>query len=347
MKRAIMVSPAFKGGNKNIGDYVQAVAAAQFMPSHDYVNREALDEYSGEETKVILNGWFMHHPEKFPPSPAIKPLLVSFHLNPEAAKTMLTPAAVEWLKANGPVGCRDTNTLAILAAHGVDAYFSACLTLTLGRTFGQRGAEGRSGVCFVDPFYIFKKKDFRKGRMEMLRHPLLALKIYSKMRRQMLAARPLAYRIKRFFRIGAFLKAYLTLFTPELLANAEYFSHDVPETMFASEDEKMEYARKLVERYSRARYVVTTRIHCALPCVGMKTPVVFVNPVWRDMADGRFGGLTDFFSLVDATPEKLTPRFPVPSGRLDLDAVITPDETFQPYADALALRATRFVHIDS
>lgn len=342
MKSAIMISPAFQGGNKNIGDYIQAVAAAQFMRTAEYVNREALDEYAGEETKVILNGWFMHHPEKFPPSPAIKPLLISFHLNPDAAKTMLTPAAIEWLKANGPVGCRDKGTLAILAAHGVDAYFSGCLTLTLGLTYGQRPADEREGVCFIDPFYIFKKKDFRKGRAMMLRHPLLTLRIYSKLRRQMLVGRPLSYRIKRFFRIGAFLKAYLTLFTPELLASAEYISHDVPEALFSSEDEKMEYARRLIERYSRARYIVTSRIHCALPCVGMKTPVVFVNPVWRDMGEGRFDGLTDFFSLVDATTDKLVPRFKTASARLDASSVIKPNESFQPVADALAERCQAF-----
>ena len=54
---------------KNIGDYVQSVAQEQFLPKADcYVEREALNSFhSDEKTNVIMNGWFMWHPETFPP----------------------------------------------------------------------------------------------------------------------------------------------------------------------------------------------------------------------------------------------------------------------------------------
>ena len=45
----------------NIGDYIQALAVRQFLPTMDgFIERERLDEYDGEEVGVIMNGWFMH-----------------------------------------------------------------------------------------------------------------------------------------------------------------------------------------------------------------------------------------------------------------------------------------------
>ena len=66
----------------NVGDYVQALAASQYLPSIDgFINREKLPFYDGETCKIIMNGWFMHHPENWHPSDKIQPLFVSFHLN--------------------------------------------------------------------------------------------------------------------------------------------------------------------------------------------------------------------------------------------------------------------------
>ncbi len=47
-------------------------------------------------------------------------------------------------------------------------------------------------------------------------------------------------------------------------------------------------AARLLHDYARARLVVTSRLHCALPCIAMGTPVVMVVP---DPQDPRFPGL--------------------------------------------------------
>lgn len=67
----------------NIGDYVQAIASAQFLPHMDgFIDRdEELKYYDGEPCKVIMNGWYMHLPQNWPPSNLIDPLFVAFHLN--------------------------------------------------------------------------------------------------------------------------------------------------------------------------------------------------------------------------------------------------------------------------
>ena len=44
-----------------------------------------------------------------------------------------------------------------------------------------------------------------------------------------------------------------------------------------TEDDIFEYTRNLIKDYAKAKLVVTSRLHCALPCLGVETPVVFVT----------------------------------------------------------------------
>ncbi|MCV5533989.1 polysaccharide pyruvyl transferase family protein, partial [Escherichia coli] len=55
-----------------------------------------------------------------------------------------------------------------------------------------------------------------------------------------------------------------------------------------------------LKRLSAARFVVTSRIHTALPCLAMGTPVIFVNGGFKTKVDNcRFDGLFDFFNRID------------------------------------------------
>ena len=55
----------------------------------------------------------------------------------------------------------------------------------------------------------------------------------------------------------------------------EGFTHQIPAKPFV---EKWRLAVEAIHRYSRAALVTTTRMHVALPCVAMGTPVVYVGP---------------------------------------------------------------------
>ena len=119
---------------KNIGDYIQSLAAKQYCEDYScFVEKEELSQFdSHEKTKVIMNGWYMRRPENWPPSRSIIPLLTSIHISPLIAEKMLSREGVEYLKEYGPVGCRDLGTKDILERAGIPCYFSGCLTLTLG-----------------------------------------------------------------------------------------------------------------------------------------------------------------------------------------------------------------------
>lgn len=81
---------------------------------------------------TIAFGWHMHSlfglRYDFPYHPSVRPLFVSLHINrPE----MLTPAALDYLRSHGPIGCRDWSTVDLLLSAGVDAFFTGCLTSTV------------------------------------------------------------------------------------------------------------------------------------------------------------------------------------------------------------------------
>jgi polysaccharide pyruvyl transferase len=130
----------------NLGDFVQSIAARKFLPRVDrYLDREALDEagpIDGMPVKLIMNAWFCHRPDKWPPSPSIDPLLISVHVthNPEPGSGFRareefarSPQVLRYLQEHGPVGARDHDTLAWLKSLGIESYYSGCLTLTLDR----------------------------------------------------------------------------------------------------------------------------------------------------------------------------------------------------------------------
>lgn len=174
---------------QNIGDYVQTIAASSHLvrrggltftgkpdlaasferlaarvpaehrrdggPEREIhlveMNRDASSSDAiPENTWTLGFGWYMNSAfgliPDFPFHPNLHPILISFHVN---RLELLTPEAVEYLKAHGPVGCRDWNTVYLLLAAGVPAFFSGCLTTTVHQLFERRRATGRPPV-YVD-----------------------------------------------------------------------------------------------------------------------------------------------------------------------------------------------------
>lgn len=67
-------------------------------------------------------------------------------------------------------------------------------------------------------------------------------------------------------------------------------THGVPLTEFnaTNYEERLSYAEKILDKYQKAKCVLTTRLHAALPCLAFETPVLFIAG-----PDSRFGGLKE------------------------------------------------------
>jgi len=105
-----------------------------------------------DATWMIAFGWHMHpimgrHLD-FPFHPNLRPIFVSFHCRRRA---LLTDGAIEYLRRYGPVGCRDWNTVDLLLSVDVPAFFTGCITTTIGTLFPNLDTEsGLSSTAYVD-----------------------------------------------------------------------------------------------------------------------------------------------------------------------------------------------------
>ncbi len=271
----------------NVGDYIQSLAARQFLPKVDrYINREKLSEYSGPKTKLIMNGWFTHNPKSWPPSPDILPLFISFHLHKKAVPAILSQKGVSYLKKY-EVGAREFSTLNLLKAKGIKAFFSGCLTMTLGNSYQHKpGTE----VYFVD---VLHKPQFFGRRRRILRK----------------------------------------LFGDEMTRSATRIQHRCLVRDYKTEDSRFQLADRLLKLYQNAKLVVTSRLHCALPCLAMGTPVIYVD-VGVPKEQARFEGLAELLNTVKICGSKTT---------VDFDLTCVRNKTLHlKYVKLLEQRCTEF-----
>lgn len=292
---------------QNIGDYIQALAASQYYPRLDgFIDREKTNFYDDEESAVIMNGWFMHNPKNWPPSKKIKPLFVAFHLNNSCKEEMLSDAGVSFFKEHEPIGCRDTFTRDLLLSKGIDAYFSGCLTLTLGNKY-QTKEQRRKGVYIVDPI-IPNSTDVISVIHDVLFaviHPHIICYLAKKLKASNRG-------INNILLTSRFYRLYKKLFSENDLLDAEYIQHETAHYLNDFEDEKarLNEAERLIKLYANAEYVITSRIHCALPCLGLNTPVYYTYWEKDDFISScRFGGLKDLFNGIKCTKKGIAADF--------------------------------------
>ena len=116
----------------NMGDDFQTIACyttLKKMIDFDpiYINRESLNNYNGEKIYVIMNGWYLHNINNFPPSDKIIPLFISFYCECEN----LIKNNIDYFKEYEPIGCRDYHTKKLFDIYNIQSYCSGCITLCL------------------------------------------------------------------------------------------------------------------------------------------------------------------------------------------------------------------------
>lgn len=165
----------FEYSTENIGDEIQSIAARRFLPSIDYYfDRDNIDstDTGTDEVKLIMNGWYTHRPENFPPkNKNIHPLLISMYIeqyanNGRVAKRFTNKANKQFFKLNGPVGARDKATLEFLKKNNIDSYFSGCVTLTLRK---DPNVEKNDFVLAVDVSDAVYNKMKKMTKREIIR----------------------------------------------------------------------------------------------------------------------------------------------------------------------------------
>ncbi|WP_411338703.1 polysaccharide pyruvyl transferase family protein [Sphingopyxis sp. J-6] len=317
-------------GLYNEGDYIQSLAALQYLPAVDkFVSREALSDYRGETLSMILNGWFMHRPQKWPPSNDIDPLFVSFHINRPFEAALTSPASLDYFRRFPEIGCRDIRTASILNERGVPAYYSGCLTLTLGQTVQHKPDPQGGDILLVDVAHAvpslggFLRAPVRSKLSHLRSGSILHVGGANRLIRKLIRAVPsdLRDRVK-------------------VLGNLQPGDG-------VSTQARLDLARARLEQYSRASLVITSRIHAALPCLAMGTPVLFIKYGQKSKSNMyRFRGIIDLMNVIDFDGDMPENGFESDYYRIeDIDFRAPPSNPTRhvPLAEALIARCRQWV----
>lgn len=203
--------PSFATSSSNLGDHVQTLASMGHLVRHanlsftgesdlvkladtlaarvkperaitdsaaakvnlTLVQRDASDlQTLPKNTWMVTFGWYAHlRPNDtygMPLNENIRPIFISVHVNRIA---MLTPEAIAYLRKYAPIGCRDWNTVHLLHAAGIPAFFSGCITTTVDTVFpGEPGARG-GGDLYVDTKPTGPGDTWRQVRPEVRTDP--------------------------------------------------------------------------------------------------------------------------------------------------------------------------------
>ena len=76
-------------------------------------------------------------------------------------------------------------------------------------------------------------------------------------------------------------------------SNITYLTHNYSTKI--NHLERFKIADNILKKYSRAKLVITTRIHAALPCLALKTPVILINKIYDKF---RFEGIYDLLNTI-------------------------------------------------
>lgn len=263
----------------NIGDYIQSIAARQFLPSVDvFIDREEIKRYSGSQAKMIMNGWWRIFDGNEEVSPNILPFYTSYHI---AVPEEVTETTFNDLKKYEPIGCRDFATTQFLKKHGIKAYFSGCLTLTLGKNYRIPEEQRTQEMIFSDI-------DTKLLNSERTLFDFFKNESHTRKRRR-----------KNYNLLRDAISPFLQDVDPK---NIVHLYHTLPLLRDQSHEKRFEIAEEYIKRYAKAKLVITSRIHSALPCLGLGTPVLLVFPKYDTL---RYEGLINLINYIGIREDKL------------------------------------------
>lgn len=228
----------------NLGDDIQSLAACRLMPRVDtYIDREKISEAQVPPgTRVIINGWFMHDTRFWPPHENIIPLFLAFHARPAT-----TPRPIEWL-CDRLLGPRSTRSCVDPA---YAEYFSRHAPIGCRDEATMRAVEETSVSAFFSGCVTLT---IRPRGLPKTDHVVFVDPFG-----------PLPHNVFRPDRWLSIPKA--------VRSSARCMTHL---RLSRNIQRRLAVASDYLDTYERAKLVITSRLHVALPCVALGTPVIFL-----------------------------------------------------------------------
>lgn len=152
----------------------------------------------------------------------------------------------------------------------------------------------------------------------------------------------------RFLRIFERDKIIKSLIPKEILKNAKYLTHSYRGKDY-NEKERFEKAETLLEKYAKAKLVITSRIHCALPCLALGTPVVFIagGGLFEKSEMSRLKGTIEHLNIISTDKIDLDDSISNELNILNADSIdwdkVTNPTSYLKYADKLKETCIEFI----
>jgi hypothetical protein len=301
----------------NLGDDIQVLAALQYVPRVDaFLNRDNLSRYRHKGAiAAIMNGWFLH------------PRYGGMHMQSKSERWLydrivarITGRRFDW----PPPG----NIKPLLVSHHF--HYPDLMTSEVVEFYRRNGPVGCRDYKTLDLMRSNDIDAYFSGCLTLTLRPKGVKKSG-----QVVFVDPFAWdRNYRFPLPGDrnFRNDLWECF-PESIRNNALFVTQAHYGVDVSLRQRM--AQEMLAIYESARVIVTSRIHCALPCLALGTPVVFLR---RDEEDSRFDGIVNLFRTRYSFSELL-------DGKLNVDWVNPPANSseFDALASNLRERCTSFV----
>jgi len=129
-----------------------------------------------------------------------------------------------------------------------------------------------------------------------------------------------------------------------LLNKATYIQQVIPGKGLTDND-KFEIAKDMLQKYSTAELVITSRIHCALPCLAMGTPVIYINGFDSFDDTCRFEGILELFNRidVDVNSGKFTTNFSFEGNKINENIQISNKDNYLKLAMSMKNTCNNFI----
>lgn len=240
MKYGLLVNKS----NENIGDDIQSYAEAQFLPKVDVmVDRENLDVFKygkgTEPVAVIMGAWFMWKKFNWPPAKQIIPLTVGYH-HFDREKDVFKSSSYA-------VPIFSEHYQGIGGQWFKDHGKVGCRDYHTCEVFDKNGIPNYFSGC-VTLTLPKQKKTKDNGKYIVL------VDLNEEVEKKVRSLVGDKYEIRK-------------------------ISHTTPKIADATWEERAERVEEFLTLYQNAKYVVTRRLHVALPCLAMEVPVMVIQSV--------------------------------------------------------------------
>ena len=228
--------------NENIGDDIQSYAESRFLPRVDILcNREKLDEFvygdGSEPVGLIMGAWFMWHKYNWPPARQIIPLVVGYHHFNRQADLSKSSSYA--------LPITDEHYEGIGGQWFKDYGKVGCRDLfTLG-VFEKKGIPAYFSGCVT--LTLPKQKETKdKGKYIVL------CDLNEDVEKKVIELAQGKFEIKK-------------------------VTHQTLNIEGESWEKRQKRVIEFLTLYQNAAYVVTRRLHVALPCLAMEVPVMVIQ----------------------------------------------------------------------